>query len=725
MRDVLSAAISLHQAGNLAQAAALYQKILADEPENAEALHLLGVLSHQQGAHVRAVELIGRAVAHRPNSAAFHANLAEAYRALGQLERAVGSCKAALVLKPDYPEALANLGLALQAMRRRDEAADCFRRAIELRPGFAGAHNNLGNVLRESGRAEQALVHFRRAVELDPRDALAHTNLSQLLLERGQVEEALPHCEEAVKLLPSVAALHHNLGNVLRELGQFERGQAAYLEAIRLDPTLAKAHAHLGLLFRRQRRLENALACLKRASELDPAEPDFPEFLGDLSMDRLEFADAIACYRRAIAIAPKEKASLRLALGWALQEDGRLADACEQYREAQRIGPGVAAVYNHLGGYHEELGELGEAEAAYRHAHELDPRGPTALARLGTLLRGSLPAADLAVLEETAIDQSIATEIRARLAFAMAHVLDARGQYQRAASWMSPANVLTLETRRGRNDFVPEDHERFVDNILKRFDAAFFARIKGAGSASRRPVFVFGLPRSGTSLVEQILASHPRVHGAGELRLSRQSFDTIPSILGRTAHPMECINDLDAQAIGRLAALHLDRFMALAPESADRVIDKMPDNYMYVGLLATLFPQAVFIHCRRDLRDVALSCWMTDFRSMSWPSQQAHIAARFQQYRRLMDHWLAVAPVSINQVDYEETVNDLEGVARRLVAMCGLEWDPACLLFHQNKRPVRTASLVQVRRPVYKSSVGRYKNYESELAELFGALPPS
>ena len=206
----------------------------------------------------------------------------------------------------------------------------------------------------------------------------------------------------------------------------------------------------------------------------------------------------------------KKRPACGLALGWALQEDGRLADACEQYREAQRIGPGLAAVYHHLGGYHEELGELGEAEAAYRHAQALDPRAPSALARLGTLLRGSLPAPDLALLEEKATDLSIAAEIRARLAFAMAHVLDARGQCQRAASWMSQANALTLETRRGQNDFVPEDHERFVDNILEHFDAAFFARTKGAGSASTRPVFVFGLPRSGTSLVEQILASHPR-----------------------------------------------------------------------------------------------------------------------------------------------------------------------------------------------------------------------
>ncbi len=154
------------------------------------------------------------------------------------------------------------------------------------------------------------------------------------------------------------------------------------------------------------------------------------------------------------------------------------------------------------------------------------------------------------------------------------------------------------------------------------------------------------------------------------------------------------------------------------------MIDKMPDNYMYVGLMATLFPRAVFIHCRRDLRDVALSCWMTDFRSMSWPFRTEDIAARFTQYRRLMDHWRAVLPLAIHDVDYESTVHDLESVARRLVALCGLDWEPSCLEFHRNNRPVQTASLVQVRRPVYTSSVGRWKNYESELPALFAAVSP-
>ena len=394
---------------------------------------------------------------------------------------------------------------------------------------------------------DEALAHFRRAVELDPADALARTNLGQMLLERDQAEEALPHCEEAVRLLPHAAALHHNLGNVLRELHRYDEARAAYLQALRLDPGLAKAHAQLGLLLKREGRLDEAAVCLKRAIELDPADPDLAEFLGDLCVTRQDFVEAINCYTRAIAISPVEKSRLHVSLGWALQEEGRLGEAHAQYREAQRIEPGSAAVFIYLGKYHEECGELAQAEADYRHAMRLHAGNPLPIALLGSLLRGRLPEKDLAVLERRAADHSGSLEVRTRLAFALGHVLDARGEYARAAACIRQANALTLEMRRGQNDLTPADHERFVDNVIKQFDQDFLARTHQLGSESRRPVFIFGLPRSGTSLIEQVLASHSRIHGAGELRLGRQSFDAIPQVLGRSVHPMECIADLDAE----------------------------------------------------------------------------------------------------------------------------------------------------------------------------------
>ena len=237
------------------------------------------------------------------------------------------------------------------------------------------------------------------------------------------------------------------------------------------------------------------------------------------------------------------------------------------------------------------------------------------------------------------------------------------------------------------------------------------------------PVFIFGLPRSGTTLVEQILASHSRVHGAGELRLARKALEDLPTVVGRDARPLGCVEHLDVAGIRRLAEEYDDRLQALGGADVLRVVDKMPDNYLYLGLLAAMFPRAVFIHCRRDLRDVAVSCWMTDFRSIRWANDQEHIASRFRQYRRLMDHWLRVLPVPVHEIVYEQMIDDFEREARRLVGACGLEWEPACGRFHETARPVRTASVTQVREPLYRTSLARWKHYEASLADLFARLP--
>jgi tetratricopeptide (TPR) repeat protein len=739
MYQDLTSALQMHQAGQLNAAAAVYRSILAREADNADALHLLGVLYHQQGDHARGIDTIGRAVALRPNVALFHANLAEAYRAAGQLDRAAGCCRTALRLWPDNPDALCNFGLALQDLGRKDEATDTFRRAVSLQPNFAAAHNNLALLLRERGDLDEALSHFRQAVGADPTFAPAQTNLGQLLLDRGEPTEALPHCREAVRLQPGVAAMHHNLGNVLRALEQFVEGRSAYLEAIRLAPDLAASHAHLGLILHREGQHDDALTWLQQAIELEPENASYWEYLGELRQDREELPEAVRCFERVLTLAP-DRCAARLSLGWALQDQGHLAEAGQHYRAALEMQPDSAPAQLHLGGLHEELGELAEAENCFRAARRLQPAYALPWARLATLLRGRLPDADCTGLEARLADPDLADGPRARLHFALAHVRDARGDFAGAADCLQEANALTLAANRVSMPYAPVEHERFVDRLIQTFDADFFTRHSSPLAASRsgapasakpqaaeargqRPVFIFGLPRSGTTLTEQVLASHPRVHGAGELRLARQSFEAIPDVVGGSGLPLDQAGSLDAAGLGRLAKQHLDWLRALDGERAERIVDKMPDNYLYLGLLAAMFPHAVFIHCRRDLRDVAVSCWMTDFRSIRWANDPEHIASRFQQYRRIMDHWQAVLPVRVHEVTYEETVADLEGVARRLVTACGLEWDPACLEFHRAARPVRTASVTQVRQPVYTKSLARWKHYERDLAGLFAALP--
>jgi hypothetical protein len=308
--------------------------------------------------------------------------------------------------------------------------------------------------------------------------------------------------------------------------------------------------------------------------------------------------------------------------------------------------------------------------------------------------------------------------------FGLAHVWDARRRFPEAAECARQANALALAEFKRRN-LLPDrkQHEQFVSDLIEAFQPALFERLASAGLQSRRPVFIVGLPRSGTTLLEQILASHSQFFGAGELPLARHDFQALPSLLGRDLPPVACLAELTAEAVQQLAETHLAKLDELDGGEAARIGDKMPDNYIHLGLLATLFPKAVFIHCRRDLRDVAVSCWMTGFRSVRWTSDFNDIATRFQQYDRLIRHWQKVLPASIHHVDYEETVEDLEGVARRLLDVCGLEWEPACLDFYRNSRPIHTASFSQVRQPVYKGSIGRWRNYETELADLFAALP--
>jgi tetratricopeptide (TPR) repeat protein len=722
MQDVLKTAVDLHQAGKLAAAAQLYEKVLEAEPNNVAAMHLLGVLHHQRGDHAEAIALISRAVTARPNDPVYHANLAEAYRAVGDFDRAIGCCQAALRFWPNYPEALCNLGTVLQAKGKHAEAIDYFRRALAARPEFATAHNNLGNALRELGNAEEAIAHFKQAVELNPEFATARSNLGQMLLDRGQAQEALLHCQEAVRLQANVASLHHNLGNTLRSLERYADARAAYLEALRLDPNLALAHAHLGLVLQSEGQFSAALPWFKQAIELDRSNANFWQYLAELYDDLEESALAIPCWEQVLKLAPNRIAA-RLSLGWAIQEEGRLEEAEDHYRTILKQKADHAGAQLNIGGVHEERGELKLAEAAFRDALKLQPAFATPHARLATLLRGKLPESDRVALEQRLTDAKLSTDSRARLLFAMAQVLDANGEYSRAAECLNEANSLALELARGRREYAPADHQRFVETMQVRYDRAFFEKTRNSGSETRRPVFIVGLPRSGTTLIEQILASHSAVHGAGELRLVRRTFEAIPTACGLPRLPLDCVSEVDAATWRQLADQHLEKLREIDGGRFGRVVDKMPDNYLYLGLLSVLFPKAAVIHCVRDLRDTAVSCWMTDFRSIRWANDPQHIADRFRLYRQIMDHWRTVLPTSFQEVCYEEAVTDLESVARRLVAACDLEWEPACLEFHRTRRPIRTASVIQARQPIYTQSVGRWKNYEFALADLFAALP--
>jgi tetratricopeptide (TPR) repeat protein len=722
MSKDLTKALSLHQTGQWAGAARLYTQILTRHPDDPDALHLLGVLHHQQGQHARAAELIGRAVNLRPDAAAFHCNLAEPYRALGQHERAAECCRTALRLEPNNPEALCGLGLSLAGLGRWSEAVGYYHQVLRLHPDYLPAHNALGLALRHLGQLEAAQAHFGWAVHMSPTAVPPRANLARLLLDRGRPADALPHCCEAVRLQPDSAELHHLLGNAMRDLKNFAQAEAGYREALRRAPNFVQAQADLGRLLRQQGRLLDALPWLKRAAEGNEQDLSAWVALAEVYEELGRSAETIPCWQRVLALDPGYL-DAHLYLGWALQQQGKRTEAAACFQTLLRSQPHSPAPHIALAGLHEEQGDLAEAEAALREALRLRPNFAPAYARLAKLLGGKMTDADRAAIEEQLTDPRLPPDVRTSLLFGLAQFFDARGEFARAAAVAQQANTLTAEWMRGRRDYDPAKHQLLVDEMVRVFDRDFFARVAGWGLPTRQPVFVVGLPRSGTTLVEQVLASHSRVFGAGELHLGRETLAAIPAVLGGSDPPLACIPHLDSPALRRLAEQHLEKLRARDEGQAERIVDKLPDNYQVLGLLAALFPQATFIHCRRDLRDVAVSCWLTDFTSIPWANDVQGIAARFGQYLRLMAHWRKVLPVPLHEVVYEEMVGDLEGTARRLIAACGLDWEPACLEFYRTRRSVRTASVAQVRQPVYTRSVGRWKNYEPHLASLFAALP--
>ncbi|MGO9112448.1 MAG: tetratricopeptide repeat protein [Thermoguttaceae bacterium] len=682
--EAFAIAIQHHQAGRLQAAEQIYRQILAVEPDQPDALHLLGVIAAQVGKHEVAVEYIGRAITLKGN-AFFHNNLGEAYRALRRISEAVACYHLALNLKPDFAEAHSNLGIALRDQGKLDEAITCWRRALELKPGFADVHNSLGNALKGQGKLDEAIACYRRALELKPDFTEAHINLGNALRDQGKLDEAVACYRRTLQFKPDFAAAHSNLGVALMEQGQLDEALACYRRALELKPDFAEAHINLGNALREQGRLDEALVFYHRALDLKP-----------------DYAEA------------------HVNLGNALNDQGTLDEALACYRRALDLKPDYAAAHSSLGGALEEKGDLHGAEDSFRSALRHNTRFAFAHYKLANLLGGVLPASDLAAQCRLLEEMKLTDAQQLLLHFGLAKVLDARGEYAEAAEHLVRGNALQLSQWRKRGkEYDPKEHESFVTQMIMVCTPDFFARVRGFGLETELPVFVVGLPRSGTTLIEQILASHSRVFGAGEIKLVR---DTMAALGGQGAASIEGLRQLNREMAQRLASRHLERLRALDP-AAIRIVNKMPENYLSLGLLASLFPRAKFIHCRRDLRDVAVSCWMTHFREVRWANDQQHIVSRFCEYQRMMEHWRKVLPVPLLEVDYEKIVADLEGVARRLVGWCGLEWEPRCLEFYRAERPVVTASAVQVRQPLFKTSVGRWKNYEQSLATLLGALP--
>jgi tetratricopeptide (TPR) repeat protein len=719
----LSHALEHHRAGRLDEAEKLYKQAIALHPGEVNALHYLGVLAHQRGDHGKAIELIGRALKARPDTPEMFCNLAEAQRAAGHAIEAEASCRRALELRADYPEARLNLAAALSEQRRFAESEAASRAALALRPEFPGAALALADALREQRRIHDAEIAYRRVLAAAPDHWGALANFGLMLVQSGRMEEGLALCRAAAALPADNALPAQNLGYVLLEYGRIDEAMQVLEQALERTPNAPFLSLLVGRAWDELGEVAEARNWLWRAVQLDESLLEARVRIADLEADldnheaALEILESVLTSDPARVDALVGKARARLSLG---DVEGSVAD----HREAIRLHPESAALHAALGRTLASAGDVEGAVACQREAIALNRRCVPAYAGLLTTLRHKASDAE----RDTAIALLdlpwMTDERRASLCFGLAAYYDGRGDWDAAAEQMVQANALrqAADARRHKT-YDPGQYEAFADRVVETFTPALFERLKGLGSDSERPVFIVGMPRSGTTLTEQIIATHPQAFGAGERPFAHRGLTLLPHIMGRPHDdPLSCLQAADGPALEAAASWHLAQLAGLDGGAALRMVDKMPDNYSALGWLAVLFPRARFIYCRRDLRDVALSCWVTNFSAIRWANDLDHLARRIQQHRRLMEHWRQVLPAPVLEVDYEAMVADQEGQSRRLIDWLGLDWDDRCLSFFETERLVRTASVTQVREPIYNRSVARWRRYEAMLAPLLTSL---
>ena len=605
------------------------------------------------------------------------------YHRAGQLDRAETMYRMVLRNAPGHVDALHHLGVIAHARGRHEYAVQLISQALTGAPALADAHLDLGRALRALGRLDEAAAASRRAIGLKPEFAIAHSNLATILNLQGAYGAALESADRALELMPGLAEAHFNRGVALARQDLFVEAEAAYRGALALAPNSAETLSELGAVLTVLERFEEAIACHQQAAALSHMSSIVHLRLAEALIRVGDPYGAEAAWRRGLAIEPKE-AKAWSGLGQTLRIAGRFDEALSCFRRALAIEPDLPDAFAGLA----IIGQRPNSEEQLRPLRELLARadcvGPT---RINAL-------------------------------YALGMLLDSADRTDEAFSCFAEGNTLRRQhlATLGQT-FDIDELRRRVDGLIESCTTALYSTVEGDGNPSELPVFVVGMPRSGTSLIEQIAATHSRVLGAGELRDVDRIFNTIQ------AHGQDRpAEQLDPDLAHRLADGYVARLESLGMEKS-RVIDKMPDNILHLGLVGVLFSGARVIFCRRDLRDTCLSCYFCHFdQPVLYSHDLADCGLRALEIERLADHWRSVLPLRMLTIDYEALVADLESESRRLIEFLGLDWEPACLEFHKTERPVMTASGWQVRQPLFSRSIGRWRKYEPHLGPLLEVL---
>jgi tetratricopeptide (TPR) repeat protein len=637
----------------------------------------------------------------------------------GQLAQAEKLYKKILGSHPGHPGVLHLLGLTAYQSGNYKSAIKAFEKSIAGFSNNPDVYNDCGEAYRALSQFDTAAGYYEKALKLNPYSAIAHNNLGIVLKYLCRLEEAVLHYQQAVSIQPDYVEARFNLACALQEQQLLQLALEEYKKILELKPDFIQACNNLGGIYLYLHQPDAAIECYQQAIKLMPDSPELHNNLGDAYQSLQRLDEAIVCYHQSLKLRPDFAASHN-SLGTAYAEQGRYMEAVASYQKALSLNPDYAEALNNLGNACRDMGEPVQALEYFTQALQVKPDFAVVYRHM-TAFDKDLLVPDIRHDIETLLNKPDTPEKDAmHLHFALGDLYDHEKSYDMAFNHYLQGNILKRKTL----NFNIENHAAYIDRLIAIFTHAFFEEKGKLGNKSELPVFILGMPRSGTTLVDQIVSSHPMVHGAGELNDFLHIEQQLPKRLETTQSYPECIHQLDKEDMDEIAHNYLEHLrMNCDTSDVKYIIDKLPGNFLCIGLIKILFPNARIIHCKRNPLDTCISIYCIYFSgSHEYAYDLKELGKYYLEYQRLMDHWMNIFSPQIFEVQYEDIIADQEKVSRDLINYLGLEWDEKCLEFYKNKRPVQTASNLQIRKPIYVNSVNRWKNYAPWVEPLCAVL---
>lgn len=577
--------------------------------------------------------------------------------------------------------------------------------------------------LHKQGAVDQADRLLQRLLAEFPQSPAVHRARALLADAQGDAAQAIAAMQRACELAPAAIDLRFQLACLLAASSDFVTAIPHFRYVLENEPQLTEAWYLCGLALMRLNRDTEALPLLREAYRRTPDQVRVLRALAELEFRSGFPADALPLWQALYKAAPDDL-SIHLKSGEILSELGFHEEALAHYRDAMQRHPDSPDLWMVVAQVEEDRGERTAAEAAYRKALELQPDWAFPLAGLLALQRSKATPELMEQAESLLRSPALSDADRAMLGYAQGKIHDGRGDYSAAMACWHDANAAR---RRMVGESDPAELRQRVERTMRIFGGDYFAGRVLHGSDDSRPLFIVGMPRSGTTLTEQIIAAHPQAFGCGELPdivLITRHLLSAQSIAAQAmpAWP-ESVLRLDQPSLDSAISRYLQACTRHAPDTALCLVDKAPLNFLYLGLIAVMFPQARVIWCRRDPRDIAVSIYGENFAlNERLCTRLDDIGHYIRLQEQLMRHWQSVLPLPILELNYESLVTAPELQARRVIDFAGLEWNPACLDYHSHGRSTQTPSRWQVKEPVHTRSIDRWRNYAEHLTPLLTAL---